>query len=45
VNTETGKIEHTLELDELPSWDGLSGAQGQLFMTTLDGSVMCFGRK
>ena len=45
VNTETGEIEHTVELDTLPSWDGLAGAQGQLFLTTLDGRVMCFGKK
>lgn len=45
VNTETGKIEHTVELDTLPSWDGLAGANGQLFLTTLDGRVMCFGKK
>ena len=45
VNTETGKIENTVELDTLPSWDGLAGARGQLFLTTLDGKVMCFGKK
>ena len=45
VNTETGKIENTVELETLPSWDGLAGARGQLFLTTLDGSVMCFGKK
>ena len=42
VNTDTGEIEHELQLDTRPSWDGLSGAQGQLFLTTLDGRVMCF---
>ncbi len=45
VNTETGEIEHTVELDTLPSWDGLAGANGQLFLTTLDGKLMCFGKK
>ena len=45
VNTETGEIENTVELDALPSWDGLAGARGQLFLTTLDGKVMCFGKK
>lgn len=44
VNTESGEIEHTVELDTLPSWDGLAGANGQLFLTTLDGKVMCFGK-
>ena len=45
VTTETGEIENTVELDTLPSWDGLAGANGQLFLTTLDGRVMCFGKK
>ena len=45
VNTETGEIEHTVELGTLPSWDGLAGANGQLFLTTPDGKVMCFGKK
>ena len=45
VNTESGEIEHTIQLDTLPSWDGLAGANGQLFLTTLDGKVMCFGKK
>lgn len=45
VDTETGEIEHSLGLSSLPSWDGLAGANGQLFMTTLDGRVMCFGKE
>ncbi len=45
VNAETGEIENTVELKTLPSWDGLAGANGQLFLTTLDGQVMCFGKK
>ncbi|MEZ6040169.1 MAG: LamG-like jellyroll fold domain-containing protein [Planctomycetaceae bacterium] len=44
VRTDTGEVEHELQLDTLPAWDGLSGAQGQLFLTTLDGRVMCFGK-
>jgi hypothetical protein len=43
VNTESGAIEHQLQLDALPSWDGLAGANGKLFLTTLDGQVLCFG--
>lgn len=45
VNAETGEAQYTLELNTLPSWDGLAGAQGKLFLTTLDGRVMCFGKK
>ncbi len=44
VNTETGKVEHQLQLDALPTWDGLAGANGKLFLSTLDGRVMCFGK-
>lgn len=42
VNSETGEIQNTIELDTLPSWDGLAGAHGKLFLTTLDGRVICF---
>ncbi|MEY3459815.1 MAG: Serine/threonine-protein kinase AfsK, partial [Planctomycetota bacterium] len=43
VNADTGDVERSLELDGLPSWDGLSAARGQLLLTTLDGRVLCFG--
>jgi outer membrane protein assembly factor BamB len=43
VNTDSGKVDHQLQLDALPTWDGLAGANGKLFLTTLDGQVMCFG--
>jgi hypothetical protein len=45
VDADTGEVEHTVELDGLPSWDGLSTARGQLLLTTLDGRVLCFGQK
>ena len=45
VNADTGEIKNTVQLDSLPSWDGLAGANRQLFLTTLDGKVMCFGKK
>ncbi len=44
VDIETGKVSNTVELESLPSWDGLAGANGQLFLSTLDGKVMCFGK-
>ncbi len=43
VNTDTGEIEHAVELGTLPAWDGLAGANGRLFLSTLDGQIMCFG--
>jgi hypothetical protein len=44
VNADTGEVEHKVELGTLPAWDGLAGANGQLFLSTLDGQVMCFGK-
>lgn len=43
VNTVTGETEHEIKLDTLPAWDGLAGANGKLFLSTLDGQVICFG--
>ncbi|TWT80752.1 Outer membrane protein assembly factor BamB precursor [Planctomycetes bacterium CA13] len=43
VNIDTGQVESKLKLSELPTWDGLSAAGGKIFMTTLDGSVNCYG--
>ena len=43
VNIDTGEVEHRLKIDSLPGWDGLAGANEKLFMSTLDGRVICFG--
>jgi outer membrane protein assembly factor BamB len=43
VNIDTGEVEHQLPIASLPTWDGLSGANNQIFLTTLDGRVICFG--
>jgi outer membrane protein assembly factor BamB len=43
VNIDTGEVDHRLQTESLPTWDGLSGANNRLFMTTLDGRVICFG--
>ncbi|WP_182870943.1 outer membrane protein assembly factor BamB family protein [Stieleria mannarensis] len=44
VNIDTGEIENEIKLDALPAWDGLAGANGSLFLSTLDGRVLCFGK-
>lgn len=44
INCGTGEIDQRLELGTLPSWDGMAGANGSLFLTTLDGQVMCYGK-
>ena len=43
VNPDTGEIEQRLETEELPTWDGLASANGKLFLSTVNGSVVCFG--
>ncbi len=43
VNMHTGEVEQRFKLAELPTWDGLSSANGRLFLTTLDGNVLCLG--
>jgi outer membrane protein assembly factor BamB len=43
VNIDTGEVDHQLPIPSLPTWDGLSGANNKLFLTTLDGKLMCFG--
>jgi outer membrane protein assembly factor BamB len=43
VNIDTGEVDHKLAVDGLPTWDGLSGANNRLYMTTLDGRIICFG--
>lgn len=43
VNVDTGEIDHRLKLKQLPAWDGLAGANGHLFLSTLDGRVICVG--
>jgi hypothetical protein len=42
VNIDSGEVESRLQMDTLPAWDGLAGANGKLFLSTLDGSVICF---
>ena len=42
VNIDSGEVESRLQMDALPAWDGLAGANGKLFLSTLDGSVICF---
>ena len=44
VNAQNGKVENKLNLKSLPTWDGLAGANEKLFLTTLDGKVVCFGK-
>ena len=42
VNADSGEVRGTVQLGTLPAWDGLAAAQESLFLSTLDGSVICF---
>ena len=35
----------SMELDQTPTWNGLIAARGRVFMTTTEGSVVCFGEQ
>jgi outer membrane protein assembly factor BamB len=41
VDTKTGKKQQEFRFKSIPTWDGMAAAQGQLFMTTIDGHVIC----
>jgi outer membrane protein assembly factor BamB len=42
VNTETGEQSTGLELTSPPVWDGITVAQGRVYVSTMDGRVQCF---
>ena len=44
INCDSGLVEHQIELGTLPSWDGMAGANGKLYLSTIDGRLMCFGK-
>ncbi|MBM3213126.1 LamG domain-containing protein, partial [Candidatus Poribacteria bacterium] len=44
VSTENGEKLAEYKLDSLPEWDGMAGAKGRLYFTTVDGKLMCFGK-
>lgn len=43
INKSDGKRLATLKLDSAPVFDGLIAAAGRLYMSTLDGTVICVG--
>ena len=45
VSLENGKKLSECKLDSVPVFDGMSAANGKLFMSTLDGTVVCIGGK
>ncbi|MDP1589604.1 MAG: LamG domain-containing protein, partial [Prosthecobacter sp.] len=44
VNVETGEQSTGLELTSPPVWDGITVAQGRVYISTVDGRLQCFGK-
>jgi hypothetical protein len=44
VNCDSGAVERQVDLGTLPAWDGMAGANGRLYLSTIDGQLMCFGK-
>jgi hypothetical protein len=44
VSAKDGEKQAELHLDELPVFDGMAAAYGRLYMTTIDGNVVCLGK-
>jgi len=42
---EDGRQLSELQLSSPPVWDGLAAANGKLYLTTMDGKVLCFNAK
>ncbi len=45
VSTVDGTKLSELKLESVPVFDGMAAARGKLYMTTIDGKVVCFDRK
>jgi hypothetical protein len=44
VSTETGRMGSEIRLKSPPVWDGMAVAQGRLYLATVDGKVICYGK-
>ncbi len=42
VDTKTGKKLAEYKMESMPVWDGMAAANGSIFMTTMDGNVVCY---
>ena len=43
VSRTSGEVLHQMKLESLPVWDGMASARGRLYVTTVDGKVICLG--
>jgi hypothetical protein len=39
---KNGKKLKEYNLDSLPVWDGIAASKGQLYISTMDGELLCF---
>jgi hypothetical protein len=44
MDTRDGTQLTELQLDSLPVWDGMSAAYGKVYISTIDGKVICLGK-
>jgi outer membrane protein assembly factor BamB len=42
VDAKTGKMLVSMEIDEVPAFDGLITANGKIYMSTTEGELVCF---
>ena len=42
VSATNGEKLKEFTLDSLPVWDGMAASKGQLYMSTIDGELLCF---
>ncbi len=45
ISTTEGKRLANYKLTSIPTWDSFSAAQGKLYFSTIDGHVICYGKK
>ena len=45
VDTQTGKKLAEYKMNTMPVWDGMAAANGSIFMSTIDGEVICYTGK
>jgi hypothetical protein len=44
INKSSGEVARDFTLDSAPVWDGVSVAQGRIFIVTADGKIRCYGQ-
>jgi hypothetical protein len=42
VSAKSGEKLKEFKLDSLPVWDGMAASKGQLYMSTMNGELLCF---